>query len=230
MTDKVFDPLNDEKSSLSLVQVCASDLMVVNAAKVSFGSRADSMGETEVGILNFLMRNRHGSPFEHNMFTFHVRCPIFVAREWFRHRIGSFNEFSGRYKEMKPDFYIPNANDVRTQTGKPGHYVMEQMDVDVATTVMEVIGNSARESWGNYQWMLEQGVAKELARDVLPVNIYTEFYWTVNARALMNFLSLRNHEHALREIRYFAECVEILFGIAMPVTYAGFIAQDRVAP
>lgn len=229
MTDTVFDPLGDGKSSLSLVQLCASDLMVVNAAKVSFGQRVDQMGESEIGILNFLMRQRHGSPFEHNMFTFHVRCPIFVAREWFRHRVGSFNEYSGRYKEMKPDFYVPNPNDVRAQVGKPGSYTFEQMDPDDATNVMEVMANTYRDAWGSYQWMLESGVAKELARDVLPVSIYTEFYWTVNARALMNFLSLRNHPDALREIRYFAENVEILFAMAMPVTHTAF-SEKRVAP
>lgn len=229
MTSKVFDPLNDEKSSLSLVQLCASDLMIANAAKVSFGQSSDELGEAEIGLINFLMRERHGSPFEHNMFTFHVRCPIFVAREWFRHRIGSFNEYSGRYKEMKPDFYIPSVKDVRTQVGKPGSYRFESMAEEVAELVREQVAEAARTSWSFYQWQLDQGVAKELARDVLSVNIYTEFYWTVNARSLMNFLSLRNHVAALREIRYFAECVEVLFATAMPITHAAF-EKTRLAP
>lgn len=226
-----YDPLNDGKSSLSVVQVCADDLMVVNAARVSFGTKSDAMDAKEIGIVNYLMRCRHGSPFEHNMFTFYVRCPIFVAREWFRHRIGSFNEYSARYKEMKPDFFFTPPESFRKRVGKPGHYTYEQIeDEDVIKFSQECQLEAARSAWGSYQQQLGQGVAMEVARNVLPVNIYTEFYWTVNARALMNFLSLRNHEAALKEIRLYAECVEMLFGEAMPVTAGAFVENDRVAP
>lgn len=230
MTDMVYDPLEDGKSVLRLEQVCASDLMVVNAARVSFGDRSEEIGEKEVGLINYLLKNRHGTPFEHNMFTYHVKCPIFVAREWVRHRIGSFNEFSARYKEMQPDFYVPRGDAVRGQVGRPGHYTFEPIrNADTLDIVSEGFQKANHQAWEEYQLMLANGVAKEVARMVLPVNIYTEFYWTINARALMNFLSLRNSEHAQREIRQFAQFVEVLFSTAMPVTYAAF-QNERIAP
>ena len=100
--------------------VMASDLSVANAARVSFARKKDELDEADEGLIRFLMRDRHGTPFEHNAFRFHIRCPIFVAREWFRHRVGSFNEFSMRYAKATDDFYVPEPEDVRTQTGKPG--------------------------------------------------------------------------------------------------------------
>ena len=105
----------------------ADDLSVVNGARVSFARRKTEMDESDEGLIRFLMRDRHGSPFEHNAFRFHIRCPIFVAREWFRHRIGSFNEFSMRYAKATDDFYVPEPEDVRTQVGKPGAYSFEQV-------------------------------------------------------------------------------------------------------
>src|SRR4051812_20293988 len=110
----------------------ADDLSVVNAARVSFARRKECMDEADEGLIRFLMRERHGTPFEHNSFRFHVRCPIFITREWFRHRVGSFNEFSMRYAKATDDFYVPAVEDVRTQVGKPGAYTFEQVDIDLA--------------------------------------------------------------------------------------------------
>ena len=170
------------------------------------------------------------TPFEHNAFRFHVRCPIFVAREWFRHRVGSYNEFSMRYAEAKDEFYVPAAEDVRTQTGKPGAYTFEQVDKELAAATRADLEASYAAAFATYQRLVERGIAREVARAVLPVGIYTEFFWTVNARALMNFLSLRNAETAQREIRRFAEAVEELFGETMPVTHAAFLGNGRAAP
>src|SRR6187401_2538613 len=183
----------------------ASDLSVVNGARVSFARHKAEMDESDEGLIRFLMRDRHGTPFEHNSFRFHIRCPIFVAREWMRHRITSFNEFSLRYAKATDDFYIPELEDVRSQVGKPGAYTFEAVDPELA----------------------EKGVARELARSVLPVGAYTEFYWTVNARSLMNFLSLRNAETAQREIRRYAQACEMFLEQKMPITYAAFVANDR---
>src|SRR6476469_7641682 len=105
--------------------VMADDLSVANAARVSFARRKEELDESDEGLIRFLMRDRHGTPFEHNAFRFHVRCPIFVAREWFRHRVGSFNEFSMRYARATDEFYVPAAEDVRSQVGKPGAYTFE---------------------------------------------------------------------------------------------------------
>ncbi len=208
----------------------ADDLSVVNGARVSFARRKEVMDESDEGLIRFLMRDRHGSPFEHNAFRFHVRCPIFVAREWFRHRIGSFNEFSLRYAKATDDFYVPEAEDVRTQVGKPGAYRFEPVDPELAETAREELKAVYDQAYDTYTRLVEQGVARELARSVLPVGAYTQFYWTVNARALMNFVSLRNSEFAQLEIRRYAEAVESFFAELMPVTHAAFLANGRVAP
>ncbi len=208
----------------------ADDLSVVNGARVSFARRVDEMDEADAGLIRFLMRERHGTPFEHNAFRFHVRAPIFVAREWFRHRIGSFNEFSMRYARATDEFYVPAAEDVRTQVGKPGSYSFEPVDPELAETTRERLKEVYEAAYRAYEELVEQGVARELARAVLPVGAYTEFYWTVNARALMNFVSLRNSETAQREIRRYAEACELFLEQHMPVTYAAFVANDRTAP
>jgi len=406
----------------------ADDLSVVNGARVSFARRKTEMDESDEGLIRFLMRDRHGSPFEHNAFRFHIRCPIFVAREWFRHRIGcltgdtevtfvdvnghahmrktidelvtmwqdgeadghaldtqgrravrrmrvrvldestnefthghicdvidkgvqpvyrltladgkqltltenhrlltsdgwarmgeavglagegasaivtrechlmvngvpvrerfsdrlgfvrdvdvptrkgfkltshpvrvvavqyvglrqtydlsiegpwhnfvangvvvhnSFNEFSMRYAKATDDFYVPEPEDVRTQVGKPGAYSFEPVDAELAEEARGELQAVYDEAYAAYARLVEKGVARELARSVIPVGAYTQFYWTVNARALMNFVSLRNAEFAQLEIRRYAEAVEVFFAQKMPVTHAAFVANDRIAP
>jgi thymidylate synthase (FAD) len=210
--------------------VMADDLSVVNAARVSFARHKDAMDASDEGLIRFLLRERHGTPFEHNSFRFHIRCPIFVAREWFRHRIGSFNEFSMRYAKATDDFYVPAPEDVRTQVGKPGAYTFETVAPELASSTRETFESVYRTAYAAYEELVEAGVAREIARCVLPVGAYTEFFWTVNARALMNFVSLRAAETAQREIRKYAEAVESFLAEKMPVTYEAFVANDRTAP
>ena len=208
----------------------ADDLSVVNGARVSFARHKAEMDDSDAGLIRFLMRERHGTPFEHNSFRFHIRAPIFVAREWFRHRVGSFNEFSMRYAKATDDFYVPEPDDVRSQVGKPGAYSFEPVEAGVAETTREEMRAVYEAAFSAYERLVELGVARELARSVLPVGAYTEFYWTVNARALMNFLSLRNSETAQREIRRYAEACEKFLAERMPVTHAAFVANNRTAP
>jgi thymidylate synthase (FAD) len=170
------------------------------------------------------------TPFEHNSFRFHIRAPIFVAREWFRHRVGSFNEFSMRYARATDDFYVPEPEDVRSQVGKPGAYSFEPVDDELAERTREELREVYDHAYEVYERLVEAGVARELARSVMPVGAYTEFFWTVNARALMNFVSLRAAETAQREIRRYADAVEQFFAQKMPVTHAAFVAANRVAP
>jgi thymidylate synthase (FAD) len=170
------------------------------------------------------------TPFEHNSFRFHIRCPIFVAREWMRHRVGSFNEFSMRYAKATDDFYVPEPDDVRTQVGKPGAYSFEPVEPGVAEQTREELRAVYDAAFAAYERLVDLGVARELARCVMPVGAYTEFYWTINARSLMNFVSLRAAETAQREIRRYAEAVELFFAEHMPITHAAFVANDRVAP
>ena len=213
-----------------LDDVMASDLSVVNGARVSFARRKEEMDDADAGLIRFLMRDRHGTPFEHNAFRFHIRCPIFVAREWMRHRVGSFNEFSLRYAKATDDFYVPEAEDVRSQVGKPGAYTFETVEPELAEDTREALREVYEHAYSTYERLVEAGVAREVARSVLPVGAYTEFYWTVNARSLMNFVSLRAAETAQREIRRYAEAVECFLELHMPITHAAFVASGRVAP
>jgi thymidylate synthase (FAD) len=208
----------------------ASDLSVVNGARVSFARHKTEMDESDQGLIRFLMRDRHGTPFEHNAFRFHVRAPLFVAREWFRHRVSSFNEFSMRYAKATDDFYVPEPEDVRSQVGKPGAYSFEPVEPELAETAREELRSVYEEAYSTYTRLVELGVARELARVVMPMGAYTEFYWTVNARSLMNFVSLRAAESAQREIQRYAEACERFFAQKMPVTHAAFVASERVAP
>ena len=211
----------------------ADDLSVVNSARVSFGQDTDILRDKDIGLINYLMRWRHGTPFEHNAFRFHVKCPIFVAREWFRHRIGSFNEFSARYSEMPSTFYTPRVEDIRQQTGKQGNYeyspIFETSEND-AHEARRAISDANERAYATYLYLLQLGVAKEQARLVLPVNIFTEFYWTVNARSLMNFLELRTAPAAQQEIREYAIAAESMFAQVMPHTYESWTKNGRTCP
>jgi thymidylate synthase (FAD) len=219
-----------EHGFVRLDDAMASDLSVVNSARVSFAKRKEAMDEPDAGLIRFLMRDRHGTPFEHNSFRFHIRCPLFVAREWFRHRVGSFNEESARYHELEGHFYVPAAEDVRSQVGKPGAYTFERVDSETAEHLRTDLTEFYERTYRIYRELIERGIAKELARCVLPMGTFTQFYWTVNARSLMNFLSLRNTETAQYEIRRYAEAIEPYFAELMPVTCAAFVENGRVAP
>lgn len=220
----------DNSGFVRLDDCMADDLSVVNSARVSFARHSDEMTTADVGLIKFLMRERHGTPFEHNSFRFHVKCPIFVAREWFRHRIGSFNEFSARYSEVPNDFYIPKPEDIRGQVGKPGSYTFEPLEIDVAHYAADIMNTFTKNAYATYSNLLNMGVAKEVARSVLPVSMMTQFYWTVNARALMNFLSLRTAETAQLEIRRYAYAAEELFSEKMPNTYSAWTDNGKIAP
>lgn len=206
------------------------DLSVVNSARVSFAKRSAEMGEAEVGLVGYLMKHRHGTPFEHNMFRFHVKAPIFCNREWFRHRIGSFNEESSRYSEMRPHFYVPTPDYVRTQVGKPGAYRYETATPEQAAFAIQTISDNNEDCWDRYQALLGAGIAREVARDVLPVTLFSEFYWTLNARSLMHFLGLRNAPQALKELRDYAAAAESILAAEMPVTHQAWVSNGRTAP
>jgi thymidylate synthase (FAD) len=218
-----------DKGFVALDGVLASDLSVVNGARVSFNQASQELSERDEGLIRFLMRDRHGSPFEHGYFRFIVKAPLFVVREHHRHRAGhSYNEWSGRYSKMKAEFYIPDY--VRTQTGKPGAYTFEPVDAETREAAREEIERQSLEAFAAYERMLELGVAKEVARTVLPLNMYTTYFWSCNPRSLMHFCSLRNSEAAQHEIREVAAAAESFLAREMPVTHAAFVANNRVAP
>lgn len=206
------------------------DLSVVNAARQSFGRTSDKLQDNEKGLINFLMRERHGTPFEMVVFTINAKVPIFVMREWIRHRIGSFNEYSGRYSRMIEDFYVPAEMNIRTQTGKPGSYKFESVELNKAKAVRTAMTVFSKTAWWLYEALLKLGIAKEVARMTLPVNFYTQFTWTVNLRSLLNFISLRSDATAMYEIRQFSLAIETLISEVVPVSYAAFVKHGRRAP
>jgi len=183
------------------------------------------------------MRNRHGTPFEHNSFTFFISAPIFVFREFQRHRMFSFNEESGRYKELDPVFYMPDDARPLRQVGKPGSYTFEKGDEFDSWLVFDHIRDNSLAAYDSYQTVMQAGIAREVARMVLPLNIYSSMYATCNARTLMHFLSLRTaSEHAnypsfpMYEIHEVALRMEDLFKKRMPITWEAFNKHGRVAP
>lgn len=178
------------------------------------------------GLINFLYRERHNSPFEHATMKFYIETPIFVAREFMRHRTWSYNEMSGRYTELPPRFYLINSERPVVQSGKIGAYNFDHgTDEQYGKTFAETI-YAYQVSWDAYQSMLRAGVAREVARNVLPVGIMTQFYATANVRNVMQFLLLRNDSHALAEIRQVAERIEEEFAKAYPKTYEAFKKFD----
>lgn len=211
-------------SRVELIKHNASDLDVARAAWVSnYGEDArEKDGARVKGLIGFLYRERHMSPFEHGSFTFFVDTTISVAREFMRHRTASYNEVSGRYKELAPRFYIPAPERPLIQKGKVGNYYFapgseEQYDFMASRQRFAV-----NEAWECYQACLEAGIAKEVARNVLPVNTMTQFYVTMNPRNVMQFLTLRTAENAMYEIREVANKMADIFAAAMPFTYEAY--------
>ena len=214
-----------------LVECNASDEMVVRAARVSTGSTCTEGADK---LIAFLLKNRHGSPFEHTFFTWKVSAPIFVWREHMRHRIGfSYNEESGRYKQLEPVFYVPPADRDLVQVGKAGAYTFEPGTEEQYGATVQALESTAVGAYREYEYLLGMGVAREVARMCLPLNIYSTAFVTMNARALMNFLSLRTTggyfpSYPQREIEVLARQYERDFAAHMPATYAAF--DQRIAP
>jgi thymidylate synthase (FAD) len=229
--------------TVELVKSSATDSDVLFAARVStVGEQSlDELKkdpERSKGLINYLMRDRHGSPFEHNSMTFFISAPIFVFREFMRHRVGwSYNEESGRYRELQPVFYVPGADRKLVQQGRPGKYVFVEGTAEQHELVSRSMEDSYLQAYRTYQEMLAAGIAREVARAVLPVGLYSSMYATCNARSLMHFLGLRTqHELAKvpsfpqREIEMVGEKMEQEWARLMPLTYAAFNANGRVAP
>ncbi len=234
--------------TVELVRSSASDSDVLFAARVSTQGEqtleaaaahtdASEDEKRSKGLINYLMRDRHGSPFEHNSMTFYVQAPIFVFREFQRHRIASYNEESGRYKELSPVFYVPAPDRNLVQIGKTGAYEFLPGSAEQVALVEQESRSASQNAYESYKRMLEAGVAREVARIVLPLNIYSSMYVTMNSRALMNFLSLRTQREGThfpsfpqREIEMCAEKMEDFWAPLMPYTYEAFNKNGRVAP
>lgn len=202
------DPLGDGISSIELIRISGSDLEVVNAARVSYGKVSQKISERDAKLIKYLMEHRHTSPFEHNQLSFRVKAPLFVARQWFRHRMNSYNEISYRYVEAPVEFFIPHYwryQDVNNKQSSQGAFQDEQM-----TSIYKEVVEKAFQA---YKTLLAAGVSREQARAVLPVSVYTEFIFTCNLHALMHFLELRMGPGAQKEIKDYAQG---LLSLAIP--------------
>jgi thymidylate synthase (FAD) len=229
--------------TVELIKHVASDADVLFAARVSTKGESSlddvhADASRSQGLLNYLMRDRHGTPFEHNSMTFFVSAPIFVFREFMRHRIGfSYNEESGRYRQLDPVFYVPGADRLLVQEGKPGRYIFTAGTAEQHKIAEEATQNACEQAYAAYLEMLAAGIAREVARGVLPVATYSSMYVTCNARSLMALLSLRTkHEDSKfpsfpqREIEMVAEKMEAEWAALMPLTHAAFVQHGRVSP
>ncbi len=201
-----------------LIEFMGGDQRAVESARVSFGSV--SKGEAaDRKLIDYLVRHGHFSPFEHSVFQFHIKCPIFVARQWMRHRIASYNEISARYTEVQDEFYYPDAFRAQDRSNRQGSFASSALD---QKRLRAVYDRAIKASYAAYKELLDAGAAREMARMVLPVAQYTQFHWTVNARSLLNFLQLRADEHAQLEIRRYAEAIRDIFKDRMPWTWEAY--------
>lgn len=232
MTDITFD----SEMHVDLIDFMGSDQRVVQAAQVSTKGAESVNSEAKEGLIRYLVNNKHSSPVEHSVFTFLITAPIFVARESHRHRIASLNEESGRYRRLEPHFYVPDAKRKLQQVGKTGDYKFTEGSEEQRVAVKDHLTQASEEAWEHYQELLSHGVTNEVSRMVLPVNIYTSWYITINARSLSNFLSLRttNPDATIksspqREIEMVAEKMEIHFKENMPLTYKAWHNNGRKA-
>jgi thymidylate synthase (FAD) len=210
--DKEFPVL--DKGFIRLVDYLGGDERIVQAARVSYGKGTKSYREDK-GLISYLLRNEHTSPFEQVVLTFHVKLPIFVARQWIRHRTARLNEISGRYSVMKDEFYLPAEEDVSLQStdNKQGRSA-EIVPAETRDRVIGLLEAEQRRSYEKYQEVLDEGIARELARINLPLSLYTEWYWQIDLHNLLHFLRLRMDSHAQKEIRLYAE---LMFDITKKV-------------
>ena len=192
--DKEFKCLN--AGFVRLVDYMGGDESIVQAARVSYGRGTKTVNEDR-GLIRYLMRHMHTTPFEMVELKFHVKLPIFVARQWIRHRTANVNEYSGRYSVMKDEFYIPEPQAIHRQSrrNKQGR-ANEEVPEELRKKVLETLGSAQRETYREYSAMLEEDIARELARIHLPLSLYTEWYWKIDLHNLFHFLHLRVDPHA----------------------------------
>ena len=213
-----IDVLKDEKSFIRLVEFIGNDWSVVQSARVSFaqGRKTD---EEDARLIRYLMLHDHMSPFEHIVFKFHVACPLFVRAQWFRHRTWSYNEISRRYTSKNFQFYIPERFRKQDLSNKQGSVFSEEINNDIAQNVVK---KQSELGLNAYNILIEMGIAREHARMVLPQNMYTEFYATVDLRNLLHFVRLRITPEAQWEIRQYAKAILDILEETVPISLDAF--------
>lgn len=217
---KQFDCL--DKGFVRLVDIMGDDSAIVQAARVSYGKGTKSV-RMDRELIRYLLRHRHTSPFEMVELKFHIKLPIFIARQWIRHRTANVNEYSGRYSEMKDEFYIPELSQVRTQSksNRQGRSD-DTLPESEAQKVIESMDNIHKNLFSEYKNLLDSDISREIARINLPLSTYTEWYWKIDLHNLMHFLKLRMDDHAQYEIQVYANTIAEILKIAVPMTWEAF--------
>lgn len=218
--DKEFRVL--DKGFVRLVDYLGSDERIASAARVSYGDGTKTVSQDR-NLIHYLLRNEHTSPFEQVVYTFHAKMPIFVARQWIRHRMARVNEISGRYSILKDEFYVPDVSDIALQStnNKQGRSD-EVPSQDVQNRVRSWLIDHQRDSYAGYNRLIDSGIARELARINLPLSVYTEWYWQIDLHNLLHFLKLRLDHHAQKEIRDYAEVIRDLARRVCPYAFESF--------
>jgi len=212
-----------DKGFVRLVDYLGSDQRIVQAARVSYGDGTKTSREDR-GLIHYLLKNEHTSPFEQVILTFHCKMPIFVARQWVRHRTARLNEISGRYSIMKDDFYVPEPEQMRFQSTNNKQARSDQAleDGDAGAMISEMVEDQT-EVYQHYLGMIDKGLAREIARNNLPLSLYTEWYWQIDLHNLFHFLRLRLDAHAQYEIRVYAEALAKCAKAVAPMAYEAFM-------
>lgn len=211
-----------DKGFVRLVDYLGGDQRIVQAARVSYGGGTKSYRQDQ-GLIHYLIKNWHTSPFEQVILTFHTKMPIFVARQWVRHRTARLNEISGRYSVMKDDFYVPEVGQIKFQSESNKQARSDSsLPEEDAQAVVNMLESEQKSAYTNYTAMLEKGVAREIARTNLPINLYTEWYWQIDLHNLFHFLRLRLDAHAQYEIRVYAEAMATAAKAVAPIAYEAF--------
>ncbi|MDI6766129.1 MAG: FAD-dependent thymidylate synthase [Bacteroidota bacterium] len=218
--DKEFKCLN--AGFVRLVDYMGGDESIVQAARVSYGKGTKSVSEDKI-LLRYLMRHMHTTPFEMVELKFHVKLPIFVARQWIRHRTANVNELSGRYSIMKDEFYVPSTDAVKRQSvkNKQGRSD-EEISLELQQKVLDILLQDQQTTYKHYEEFINENIARELARVNLPLSLYTEWYWKIDLHNLLHFLHLRMDKHAQFEIRIYAETMGEIVKRICPMVWEAF--------
>ena len=220
LLDKEFPVL--DRGFVRLIDYMGGDDAIVQAARVSYGDGTKKVHEDR-GLIRYLMRHKHTTPFEMVEFKFHVKLPIFVARQWIRHRSANVNEYSGRYSVMKEEFYFPANEDIRKQSKRNRQGSSEEeLPAEIRQRFLEYLQKSSKEAYAQYEEFIGEGLARELARINLPLSLYTEWYWKIDLHNLFHFLRLRMNDHAQKEIRVYADVMAEIVKTICPLAYEAF--------
>ena len=214
-----------DKGFVRLVDSMGGDDAIVQAARVSYGQGTSKVSQDR-GLIRYLMRHRHTTPFEMVEFKFHCKMPIFVARQWVRHRTANINEYSLRYSEARDEFYYPDPEHIQFQSAFNKQGRMGEVPADLKQKVQNYFKEISEKSFGIYLELNEAGVARELARAILPVNLYTEWYWKNDLHNLLHFIGLRSDSHAQYEIRVFSDAMADSVKAVAPFAWEAY--QDYV--